>query len=369
MADLVDDRKAVNEPSAYDRALGRVAETLDLSPGELERRLDRVSEALRPTEECPTLDDLEGDEWWRSPAWARHVRSCGFCRQLLAVMEPSEREVQSWVGRFIEEVRDRGERVAAGPLLRPSGHWGAIPAAKAAPAGSWGFRWTVPAIAAAVALSLATVAWIFLRSFSGGPGMGNLQAERIPITTDSTEARTLFLRAELALQAGERATATDLLERAVAADGDFAFAHLNLALASESEFERTRGIDRAASALEGKSNGEKLLINLNEALVSGDATRASELSEQLVNENPRSPEAWIAAAFVRSTNDDPEGARGAFERAVSLDPVVAHAYVELFAGATDSALAGITEPDFAGAAAADVDVEWADEESAEQPPL
>ena len=84
------------------------------------------------------------------------------------------------------------------------------------------------------------------------------------------------------LDVGRTQEANDLFERAVQLDPKFSYGHLNKALSSASAPEFKKGLDAAMQNIQGKSEGEKLLVEINQTFISNDAKKRIELSEKLV---------------------------------------------------------------------------------------
>ena len=91
---------------------------------------------------------------------------------------------------------------------------------------------------------------------------GNCLAQegKIPITTSSEEARSLYLQGRVFVERLQAREGRALFEQAVARDPDFALAEYNLALAAPTAREAAAHLDRALTLANRVSAGERLLI-------------------------------------------------------------------------------------------------------------
>jgi len=144
--------------------------------------------------------------------------------------------------------------------------------------------------------------------------------EEIPISTRSSEARADFIAAQAALDRGDAAPANTLLREAVAKDPDFAYAWLNLGVASFSPEEFADSIKHAAAAAARASEGEKLLIQVNQRFLDGNFTSQLATARQLAEKYPRSPRALLNLAGVQIGQNQFAAARDSLRRAMQLDP-------------------------------------------------
>src|SRR5688572_375431 len=115
------------------------------------------------------------------------------------------------------------------------------------------------------------------------------RAEEIPITTTSSSARTHFAVGQRLLDHGRPREAREHFRLAVEQDPTFAYGYLNLAAAAASAQEFKENLDRAAGALTGKSDGERLLVEINRTFLDNNAERRVALAETLVKKHAGSP--------------------------------------------------------------------------------
>jgi tetratricopeptide (TPR) repeat protein len=145
-------------------------------------------------------------------------------------------------------------------------------------------------------------------------------AREIPVTTSSPEALADFEAGRRALDLGRRQQANDLFRAAVDEDPEFAMAYLGIADSSASAVEFKNHLDLARRHLAGKSDGEKLLVDLYDTYFANDAERRIELAERLAASYPNSPRAWLTVGSVKGDLNRNEDAREAFGKAVELAP-------------------------------------------------
>jgi tetratricopeptide (TPR) repeat protein len=148
------------------------------------------------------------------------------------------------------------------------------------------------------------------------------RVQEIPITTASTSARTHFTVGEKLLDVGRPREAYPHFQIAVEQDPTFAYGYLNLAFASPSTQEFKENLDRAAANLAGKSEGERLRVEIARTFLENNAQRRLELAQTLVKAYGSSPRAWIVLGNAQAALNQHAEARASFGRAVALDPTM-----------------------------------------------
>jgi tetratricopeptide (TPR) repeat protein len=146
--------------------------------------------------------------------------------------------------------------------------------------------------------------------------------EEIPISTNSVVARTQFIAGQAAADRGDAPEANGLFRAAVAADPEFAYAWLNLALVSFAPEELAASLKRAGAAASKASTGEQALIEVNRRFLDSDFNAQLALSRQLVQQFPRSPRAWLSLAAVEANLRHFTEQRAAIAQAMNLDPTL-----------------------------------------------
>jgi tetratricopeptide (TPR) repeat protein len=146
--------------------------------------------------------------------------------------------------------------------------------------------------------------------------------EEIPLTTDSDTARMDFIAGQAALDRGDQPEANALFRAAVAADPEFTYAWIDLAAVSFSTEEFSTSLKRAAASAPKASEGERLLVEINERFLDGNLDRQLALAQRLVERYPKSPRAWLALAGVDFGLNRFVEQRADIARAIELDPAL-----------------------------------------------
>ncbi len=144
--------------------------------------------------------------------------------------------------------------------------------------------------------------------------------EEIPVTTKSWEALAKFRKGQKKLDIGRNKQANPIFENATGKDPRFSWAYLNAAITAASVREFTDYLKLATTYIEGKSEGERLLVEIAHTYVDKDTERRSELARALVEAYPRSRRAWLAQAEVQSGLNQHQAARESMAKALELDP-------------------------------------------------
>ncbi|MGH8313537.1 MAG: tetratricopeptide repeat protein [Steroidobacterales bacterium] len=144
--------------------------------------------------------------------------------------------------------------------------------------------------------------------------------EEIPVTTQSATARMDFIAGQAALDRGDAPEANVLFRAAVAADPNFSYAWLNLATVSFSTKEFSASLKHAADTAAKASDGERLLVEINQRFLDGNFNGQLELAKQLVEKYPASPRAWLALGGVEFGLNHFADQRTHIAKAMELDP-------------------------------------------------
>ena len=123
--------------------------------------------------------------------------------------------------------------------------------------------------------------------------------------------------------------ARERFQAAIAEDPDFAYAYFNASNASLSFAEFKETLDAAMEHMEGKSEGERLLVEINQTFLDNNSDQGLKLAKQLVEKYPDSPRAWQALAGIQATRNEDKSARKSLEKALALDPESAAAVLAL----------------------------------------
>lgn len=176
-------------------------------------------------------------------------------------------------------------------------------------------------------LKLVLIVPAFAIGFAGAVVAGDKHAKNdIPVTTDSPEAKALFAKGREALDRGDLPDANALFQQAVKIDPDFTYAWVGVANSGFSFAEFGNASRKALEVSEGKSEGERILAEINLTFVDNDADKRLELAARLTELYPESPRAWISFAGANGGLNKTHEAREALNKAIALDPefVLAH---------------------------------------------
>ena len=163
--------------------------------------------------------------------------------------------------------------------------------------------------------------WIFvLCMFISVAAFCAEQVKEIPATTNSKDAQAAFQKGLYFLDVARGLEARKEFLKAVQADPAFSHAYFYLSLASLSPEEFNKSLDQAAKNIQGKSEGENILVQINRTFVDNDAAKRIELAQTLVQKYPQAPRAWLRLGFSQASVNHHVEARKAFEKAMELDP-------------------------------------------------
>jgi tetratricopeptide (TPR) repeat protein len=161
-------------------------------------------------------------------------------------------------------------------------------------------------------------------------GSADPVAAEIPITTSSEEARALFVEARRMSENLRVLDARPLLEQAIAIDPTFASAYFLLATTAPSPEEFFSNLEMAVAHMDHASEGERLLIQANQAGVDGRADEQLALLREVVEKYPGDARAHNALAgqlfFARQEYD---AAIAEYQQALAIDPTYSPAYNQM----------------------------------------
>lgn len=146
------------------------------------------------------------------------------------------------------------------------------------------------------------------------------QVKEIPATTNSKEALAAFNKGLYYLDVARGIEARTEFLKAVQADPTFSHAYFYLSLAALSPEEFKGSLDKAKENIEGKSEGENMLIEINRTFLDNDAGKRLHLAQALVQKYPQAPRAWLRLGFSQGSINQHEESRKSFLKAMELDP-------------------------------------------------
>ncbi len=157
----------------------------------------------------------------------------------------------------------------------------------------------------------------------------NKDAGKIPITTNSKEARQLFIEGRSyadRLQAQESKT---YLEKAVEKDSEFAMGFLYLSFAQSTAREFFEYMDKAKALTEKVSEGEKLWILGFDAGVNGLPMKQREYYQKLVDLYPNDERAHNLLGLNYFGQQEYEAAIAEFRKSIALAPDFSQPYNQM----------------------------------------
>ncbi len=150
------------------------------------------------------------------------------------------------------------------------------------------------------------------------------QAQRMPVTTASDAARVQYIRGLEALVNVDNARALVHFDAALAADPDFALAHLYRAATTAEG--RDAHMRRATALAANASAGERQSIEAYAASLGGDPDRQVALLTEVAAAYPGDPIPMYIVGNTEAVRGDPAASIAAARRALVADPSFAPAY-------------------------------------------
>lgn len=166
---------------------------------------------------------------------------------------------------------------------------------------------------------LAVALLIALPCIASEPG-------EIPLTTKSGEARKIFLDARQKFENIRMDEGRALFTKAIEKDPNFALAHLYRSFTGISAVDFQQHLKQAVVLAPKVSEGERLLIESQQAGTENDPVKAVRLLEQLVQKFPNDKRAHLFLGNAYSSRDEDDRAVAAYQKAIALDQSFAPAY-------------------------------------------
>jgi len=161
---------------------------------------------------------------------------------------------------------------------------------------------------------------------------GNVLASEIkgiPISTKSSKAKELLIKARDARELGDLLIAQEFSKKAIAEDAHFAYAYVELAYSSNSTQAFKTNLELADQNNKYCSEAELLLIKIGLSYFNTNWEDRLSLANKLVGLQPESPRAWIYLADIYTEDNQIEAARTSLKKAISLDESFHYAYQQL----------------------------------------
>ena len=151
----------------------------------------------------------------------------------------------------------------------------------------------------------------------------------LPATTESAEARQRYMAGWADFENSRFNAAHNHFLEAVAADPNFAMAHLMAALSAPSTEAFVASLDRATETKIKVSEEEQILIGAFENALASDAQALIAALREMTTMYPDSPRAWVFLGNALTNVNNAAEARAAYTRAMQLDPGHVPAHINL----------------------------------------
>jgi len=176
-------------------------------------------------------------------------------------------------------------------------------------------------------LVLTIAVWTACSKMSvSGNTSASSDAEKVPITTKSNEARAEFLQGRALSEKLLAHDSLQHLDKAIALDPDFAMAELARANSSPTAKEFFEHLNKAVALSDKASEGEKVFILANQAASNGDLVQQKELLDKLVAEYPNDERVHFALGGYYFGQQKLDLAIEQYKKATELAPNYSPAY-------------------------------------------
>src|SRR5258708_2370188 len=176
-------------------------------------------------------------------------------------------------------------------------------------------------LALAAILMLTATAWTACNNANtGASSPGAARGGKVPITTQSEDARKEFLQGR---DLSEKLLAQDSLQhfdRALTFDPNFAFAELARANNSPTAKEFFEHLNKAVGLADKASDGEKLFILANQAGANGDVPKQKDFLDKLVAAYPNDERAQFVVGNYYFGQQEYGPAIEHYQKATELAP-------------------------------------------------
>jgi tetratricopeptide (TPR) repeat protein len=152
---------------------------------------------------------------------------------------------------------------------------------------------------------------------------------KIPITTRSDSARSLFVHARALNETLKPHEAHELFARSVALDANFALAEYYLASTAPTAKEVAEHLGKALALAPTVSSGERLMILGMQARANADRALARQLAESLVTQYPQDERAHFILATVYSAQQLYPKVIAEYQKAIAINPNYSLAYNQI----------------------------------------
>jgi tetratricopeptide (TPR) repeat protein len=177
------------------------------------------------------------------------------------------------------------------------------------------------------ALVLVVAAWTACsRTTVSGNSASSPDAGKVPITTNSSEAKAEFLQGRALAEKLQGHDSLQHFDKAIALDPGFATAELARANVSPTAKEFFEHLNKAVRLADKTSEGERLFIFANQAATNGDLVKQKEDLDKLVSEYPNDERARFALGGYYFGQQNFDLAIQQYKKATELAPNYSPAY-------------------------------------------
>ncbi|MFH1372606.1 MAG: tetratricopeptide repeat protein [bacterium] len=156
------------------------------------------------------------------------------------------------------------------------------------------------------------------------------QDSKIPVTTSSGEAREYFLQGRDLSERVRNQESREFFEKAVAADPDFALAHLYLCQVQPNARAFFESLEAARAAVDKVSEGERLMIaGLEAGYLEADPAKQQTLYQQLVDAYPGDERAHSLLALCYMAQQKYDDAIKTYQSVIRINPEFSQAYNQM----------------------------------------
>jgi tetratricopeptide (TPR) repeat protein len=151
-------------------------------------------------------------------------------------------------------------------------------------------------------------------------------AGKVPITTKSAEAKAEYLQGRALAEKLQAHDSLAHLDKALALDPEFATAEMARANSSPTAKEFFEHLNKAVSLADKASEGEKMVILVNEAGANGDLVKQKELLDKLAAEYPNDERLHFALGGYYFGQQDYAQAIEQYKKSIALAPSYSPVY-------------------------------------------
>lgn len=153
-----------------------------------------------------------------------------------------------------------------------------------------------------------------------------LLAQEVPVTTNSKEAKKIFMQGRDKMENSQTIAAAELFDKAIALDPNFALAHLYRAQTGGTREVVLKHRELASTLSDKVSEGERHIIKYTIASAEGKEDERKTEMETLVSTFPKDKRIHVMHGLYLASREKPAEAAEAFNKAIQIDKKYAPAY-------------------------------------------